>query len=76
MTTTEVIGIGRVIDNVSKGSEIWVRRRRLRRCNDGPEELETTAEASEEEDEPEVSTMTTEASAEEAEETTRLSERL
>ena len=29
----------------------------MRRCDDGPEELETTPEALEEEDEPEDSTM-------------------
>ena len=51
-------------------------RLRLPRCNDGTEELEKKMEASAEEDDPEDSTMTTEASAEEAEETTRLSERL
>ena len=38
--------------------------------------MATTTEASSEEDDPEVSTMTTEASIEEAEDTTRLSERL
>ena len=61
---------------MSKGSEIWGRQQRLRRRDDGPEELATTMEASAEEDDPEVSTMITEASAEGAEETTRPSERL
>ena len=51
-------------------------RKRLRRCDDGPEEFATMAEASAEGDEPKDSTTTTEASSEEAEETTRLSERL
>ena len=46
------------------------------RCDDGPEELSTTTEASAEEDEPEVLTTTMEASIEEAEDTTRPSERL
>ena len=58
------------------GSEIQGRRRRLRRCDEGPEELVTTTEALEEEDEPEVLAMKTEAYAEEAEKTTRPSERL
>ena len=46
------------------------------RCDYGPEELATTMEASEEEDDPEVLTTTTEASIEEAEDTTLPSERL
>ena len=49
---------------------------RLRRCDDGPEELATMPEALAEEDEPEVSTTTTEASDEEAEESMRPSEYL
>ena len=48
----------------------------MRRRDGGPEELETTTEASAEEDEPEVLTMTTETSYEEAEEKTLPSERL
>ena len=52
------------------------RRRRLRHCDDDPEELETTTEASAEEDDPKESMTTTEALAEEAEEMKRLSERL
>ena len=52
------------------------RRQRLRRHDDRPEELATTMEASEDKNEFEELTMTTEASAEEAEETTRLRERL
>ena len=52
---------GQGIDNVSKGSEIWGRRWKLLRCNDEPEELATTTEASAEEYEPEVLTTTTEA---------------
>ena len=42
----------------------------------GPEELATTTEVSEEEDDPELLTTTTEASIEEAEDTTLPSERL
>ena len=61
---------------MSEGSEIWGRRRRLRRRNDRPEELATNMEASSEEDYTKVFTTTTEASIEEAENTTRLSERL
>ena len=49
---------------------IWGRRRRLRRCNDRPEELSTTTEASAEEDEPKELRMTKKASTEEAGETT------
>ena len=37
---------------------IWGQHRRLRRCDDGPEELATMTEALAEEDEPEVSTKT------------------
>ena len=76
-------GVGGVpgIDDATEGMErtkeaarIRGRRQRLRRCNDGTDELATTMEASEEEDEPEDSTTETEASAEEAEETMRPSE--
>ena len=52
------------------------RRQRLRRCNEGPEELAKTTKELAEEDDPEGSTTITEASEEEAEETTLLSERL
>ena len=61
---------------MSEGSEIRGQRRRLLHSNDGPEELETTTEASEEEYKPEVSMTTTEASIKEAEDKTRPSERL
>ena len=61
---------------MSEGLDIWGRRRRLQRCDDGPEELATTTEASAEEDDPEVSTMTTYASDEELEETKSPSELL
>ena len=61
---------------MSKGSEIWGRQRSLLRCDDKPEELATTTEAPEEEDDPEVPTMTTELSIEEAEDTMLTSERL
>ena len=61
---------------MSKGLEIQGRLWRLRRRNDGPEELATTTEASTEEDKPKVSTTIMEASDEKAEETTRPSERL
>ena len=74
---------GQGIDDASEESEtrtdasrIQGRQRRLRRRNDWTGELATTAEASTEEYDPEVSTTATEASAEEAEEKTRLSERL
>ena len=46
------------------------------RCDDGPEELATTAEASSEENDPEVSTTKTEASIEEGEDPTCPSERV
>ena len=48
-------------------ARIQERQGMLQRCDDGPEELATTTEASE--DEPKVSTTTTDASAEEAEDT-------
>ena len=80
---SRVVGGGRLIDDASNVSEttaeaarVWERQQRIRRRDDGPEELATTAESSAEEDEPKDSTTTTEASAEEAEETTRPSERL
>ena len=57
-------------------SRIQEQGRRLRRRDDGPEELVTTTEASTEEDEPKVLTTRTEVLAEEAEEATRTSERL
>ena len=76
-------GGGRGIDEASKGLErtteaarIWGQRQRLRRRDDGPDELATTTEASSEEYAPEELTTTTEASEEEAEETTRLNKRL
>ena len=69
------------MDNASKGLEtteeaarIRGKRRRLRRRDDGPDELATTTEASE--DKSEESTTTNKVSAEETEEPTRLSERL
>ena len=61
---------------MSKRSEIRGRQQRLLRCNDGPEELATTTEASVEEDEPEILTTTTEASIEKVEDTMPPSERL
>ena len=74
---------GRGRNDATKGSEttteasrIQGRRRRLRICNDRPEELATTTEASAEEDEPKVLTMTTEASDEESEDTTYSIERI
>ena len=77
------VGRGRGIHDASKGlettteaSRIYGQRQRLQRCDDGPEELATTTEGSEAEDELEVSTTTAEASDEEAEETTRPSEPL
>ena len=54
---------------------IWGRHHRLQLCDDAPEELETTTEASAKEYDPRDLTTTTEASAEESEETTRLIER-
>ena len=63
------IGRGRGIDDASKGSEtttgaarIRGRQRRMRSCDDGPEELVTTTEASVEKDEPKDLTTTIEAS--------------
>ena len=61
---------------MSKGSEIQGRRRRMIFRDDSPEELVTMTEASEEEDELEVSTTTTDASIDYAEDTTRPIERL
>ena len=76
------IGRGQGIDYASDGSDtkteaerIWGRQWRLWRCDDGPEELATTTEVSEEEYDPEVLTTTTEVSDKEVEETTRPSER-
>ena len=60
------VGRGRGIDDVSKGLEIRGQRRRLRRCDNGPEELATTVEVSAEEYEPKVLTTTTEASSKDA----------
>ena len=54
-----------VSETTPETARIRGRRRRLRRCDDGPDELATTTEASAEEDEPEVLTTTTEASDEE-----------
>ena len=59
-----------------EGLEILGQQRRLLHCNNGPQELATATEALAEENDTEVSMMTTEASIEEAEDTTRLSERL
>ena len=42
-----------------EAAKIWGRRQRLRRYDDGLEELATTTEASAEEDDPEDSTMKT-----------------
>ena len=74
---------GQIIDYAYDGSEttmeaarIWERQRRLQSCDNGPDKLETPAEASAEEDDPEDSTATIYVLAEETEETTRLSERL
>ena len=60
---------GQGIDDVSEGLEITTeasriqgQQRRMRRRDDGLEELATTTEALSEEDEPEVSTTSTEAS--------------
>ena len=68
------VGRGRGIEDASDGLEtttkaamIQGKLRRLRRCNDAPEELVTTTEALEEKDEPKDSMTTTDASAEEAE---------
>ena len=61
---------------MTEAERIWGRRRRLWRRDDGPKELATTTEASTEEYDPKVSTTITEVSAEEAEEMTRLRERL
>ena len=65
------VGRGQGIDDASEELEttteatrIQGRRRRLRRCNDWPEELATTKEALAEEDNPKFLTMTMEASAE------------
>ena len=78
-----VVGRRRGIENASEGLEMTTKaamirgqQRRLQSRNDGPEELATTTEASIEKDNPEDSTTTAEALAEEAEETTRLRERL
>ena len=61
---------------MTEAERIRGQQRRLWRCDDGPKELATTMEASEEEDEPEVLKNITEALVEEAEEATRPSERL
>ena len=70
------VGGGQGIDNVFEGSNIWGRRWRMLRCDDGPYELYTTTEALAEDDDPGVLTTTNEASIEEAEDTTHLSELL
>ena len=49
----------------TEAARIWGRRRRLRSCEDGTEELATTAEAPAEEDERKELTTTTEALSEE-----------
>ena len=64
------------LDTMAEAARIRGWRQRLRRRDDGPEGLGTTAEVLAEEDDTKVSTTTSEASAEEAEETTRPSERL
>ena len=51
---------------MSEVLEIRGRQRRLRSCDDGPDELETPMEASAEEDETKVLKTTTDASMEEA----------
>ena len=56
----------KVSDTTMEATKIRGRRQRLRRHGDGPNELATTTEASEEEDDPEVLTTTTDISAEEA----------
>ena len=61
---------------MSEGSDIWEQRQRLRRHDDGPEELTTATEVLTEEDEPEVLTATAEVSAEKGEYTMSLNERL
>ena len=48
-----------------EAKRIWGQRQRIRRHDDGPEELATTTEASSEKDEPEDLTTTTEALSEE-----------
>ena len=55
---------------------IRVTRQRLWHRDGEPEELATTMEALEDEDDPKILTMTTEESGEEAENTTRPSEHL
>ena len=76
---------GKGIYDASEGLETTIeaarirgKRWRLKRRDDGPEEMATTVEvsASAEKDEPKDSTTMTEASAEEAEETMCLRERL
>ena len=68
------VGRGKGIYDTYKGSEtamgaarIQGQQRRLRRCDDGPEELATMTEATAEEDDLEYSTTMMEASAEESE---------
>ena len=65
-------------EDIEEIMHLWIRGQqwRLRRCDDKTEKLSTTTEASADEDDPKDSTTMTEASAEEAEETTRMSERL
>ena len=63
-------------ETTTEVASIWGRQQRLRRCDDRPKELETTMEASADEDDTKELTTTTEALTEEAEETTRLSEHL
>ena len=57
-----------------EAARIWRQLQRMRRRDDGPEELATPMEVSAEEDETRELTTKMEALAEEAEETTRLSE--
>ena len=64
------------MDTTTEAGRIWGQQQRLRRCDDGPEELETTTGALVEKDEPEDLMTTMDASAEEVEETTRLREHL
>ena len=63
--------VSEILETTTEAARIQGRQWRLRRHNDGPEELVTTTEASEEEDDPEDSTTTMDVSAEEEEETMR-----
>ena len=56
----------KILETTTEALRIQGQQRRLRRLDDGPEELATTTEALAEEYEPEVSATTTEALAEES----------